>query len=212
MPFARDYDLTDARTILRESEGRNSPWSGAAAHSRERHAASGNPGERQAFTDQQVMGRLQGAGRAQVGQAGGFKNQVDQTAALLQALNSAEGQAAFQAIDQYFANRVGSPLPVANRARAGAAGPQHPNCIRVTLTIGNITRNALHDTSAPSVVHATGPGPRRAGPPTAPTAVVAQALQAILDLQDPGAGAPVVHVQTCYPRTGAPAADQWLWT
>ncbi|MBM7066511.1 hypothetical protein [Actibacterium sp. 188UL27-1] len=185
MPFAKTYTTFDVRRLMQNSEGAASPVTGAAAHARVLHAEQAGPGG-PGTTPAQMMHRTHkrpGESNSQFKNRGGavqtsaFKNVLQQSDAVAQALNSPRGQAVMRVFDR--AATQGLPL----RAMLKVGGIQEAGFLAAS---GAPKAKTVHKNDA-TVSSGTGAG-----------------VNIILDR---GPNANTFVVQTCYPLTVCPASS-----
>lgn len=187
MPFAKQYEYFEVRTLLKNAEGAASPVTGAGAHSRVLHAKSvtGSGGTQDAVMVDRTNLRPGESGRAarlrgSVPTSSAFPNLLQQGSAACEALNSVAGQAALAIFD--------------NAAHTASN-------LRLTLNVP-VTREMgfLPASGAPSL-HVS----------TRTSAVVdkTQNTSGVRLIIDRAAAGAVMHIQTCIPLGGAAPAASW---
>lgn len=176
MAFARKYSTSEVRTLMRSSEGSASPVTGKAAHSRTLHARSVGGGEGTSHAG--MMHRTHkaaGESNNQFGKRGGtsqtsaFKNILQQSSAVAQALNSRQGQAALRVFDRGASAHLG---------------------LRATIVVSDIREAGFLPASGASqlsTVHKNDAG------------VATGASGGVRVIIDRGPGASSFTVQTCFP-------------
>jgi hypothetical protein len=123
MPYARKYESYEVRDLLKNAEGKDSPVSNAPAHSRGQHAQSLHGGEGITKTD--LVNRVATAGKTKKaakklpGASSMFPNLIVQSAAAVQALNSATGQAALAIFDAHAGKKLRMTLNCSNIKEQG---------------------------------------------------------------------------------------------
>jgi hypothetical protein len=156
MPFTKRYDSFEVRSLMQTSEGTASPATGAAAHARSLHGGIVGVGGAAATTASMMHRTHKAAGesnksfkrRGGVVQTSSFKNVLQQSSAVTQALNSPMGQAVMRVFDRAPTLSLRATLEVAGIIEAGflpasgipLAKTVHKNDTKVTTGGGDGVR------------------------------------------------------------------------
>lgn len=180
MPFARQYEYFEVRTLLRNAEGVASPVTGVGAHSRSLHAKAtpggqGATGAAMLHRTHKVAGESnnQFKNRGGTAKTSAFKNLVQQASAATEALNSAKGQAALAVLDD--ATHSGKNLRLSMDIPVTAEMGFLPASGAPSLTVAHKDSPALDKTQNTSAVRL---------------------------IIDRGPGGTALHIQTCIPLGG----------
>ncbi len=183
MPFARNYEYSEVRSMLQSAEGAPSPVTNQAGHSRTLHAMSVGGLNRQAqmhrVTKAVGESNNQFKARGGTGTTGAFLNKIQQGSAACEALNSPTGQAALAIFD--------------DPAHSGKP-------VRITLEVAGVKEAGfLPGSVAP---HATKVKKNDA-------AVQTVATTGVMLILDRGSNGASFQIQTCYPLNVVPCIGKW---
>lgn len=127
MPFTKRYDSFEVRSLMQTSEGTDSPVTGRAAHARSLHGGIVGVGGAAATTASMMHRTHKTAGettksfklRRGTPLTSSFKNVLQQSSAVTQALNSPMGQAVMRVFDRAPTLSLRATLEVAGIIEAG---------------------------------------------------------------------------------------------